>query len=130
MIASKDRDRVMTVDSFFRTYPFFETKLRPKANAYILNRLIEREDTSILRRPLFREAFEGLSNRLLTSLVDTMSPAPGGSPIHQLSLDSHYCDLLRLSLPRTRMPPDEAFRLKKIVDKEVDLFSWKKKSYG
>ena len=121
-IASEDRDRAMSVDSFFRTFPLFETRLRPRANAYLLNRLIARRGTSILREPTFRKVFEDLSARILTRLVDEMNPAPGGLPIHRLNLDRHYCDLLRLFLPLTRMPPDEAIRLKRIVDKEADLF--------
>jgi len=122
LVAAKEKGKPYTVASFFEAYPFFKTHLRPRANAYLLDRLTKRGNVARLKRPGFREAFEHLSAQLSTRLSHETGHAADGLPVHQLDLDPRFCDFLRLSLHRTRLPMKEALRLKELVEQQTDHF--------
>ena len=122
LIAETEVHRKMTMESFIRTYPFFATALLPKAHAYILNRLVNRDGLSLLRSPGFRDAFEGFSRHLSSDAAWEAPPTQEGTPIFQLDLDGRFRDLLRLFLGRTRISIDAALRLKAKVDDRIDTF--------
>lgn len=122
LVAAKEKGKPYTVASFFEAYPFFKTHLRPRANAYLLDRLTKRGNVARLKRQGFREAFEHLSAQLSTRLSHETGHAADGLPVHQLDLDPRFCDFLRLSLHRTKLQIEEAVRLKRIVDQQTDHF--------
>lgn len=121
-IAEKERGKSYDVSSFFETYPLFKTHLRPRDHAYLLDRVTNKKSVLLLKQQGFRAAFENHAARLLTRVERDMRPAAGGPPVHQLDLDPHFRDFLRLSLRRTWLPMEEALRLKGIVEQELDHF--------
>jgi len=122
LIAETEVHRKMTRESFIRTYPFFATALLPKAHAYILNRLVNRDSLPLLRSPGFRDAFEDFSKHLCSDTAREAPPTCEGTPIFRLDLDHHFRDLLRLFLSRTRISIEVALRLKATVDDRIDTF--------
>lgn len=122
LVAAEEKGKPYDFASFYEAYPFFKTHLRPRANAYLLDRLTTKRSVSLLKRQGVREAFEHLSEKLLTQLDHEMSPAADGPPVHQLEMDPHFRDFLRLSLRCNRLQMEEAVRLKRIVDLQMDYF--------
>lgn len=119
LMAAVHKEDTFTCDSFFIHFPFFETTLRPRANAYLLNGLIHPENVFLLKGRPFREAFEGLSARVFSLLKKEIIQPTNGTPVHLLDLDKSFSDLLRLFLGPIRMEKQEALRLKGIVDRQV-----------
>ena len=114
--------RTFTAPSFFTAYPFFSTPVAPKANAYLVNRLVERKDLHLLENDLFRKDFERLSARIAERL-SRMQPAGSAGPYaHRLPIDPDFLNLLRLSARIPRITLEGAIGLKEMVDGELDQF--------
>lgn len=122
LIASTRGKRPPKWESFLQDYPFFATPLPPKACAYLLNGLLDRDRLQVLEDPLFRADFERLHGQISKSLaVEAMGEA-GDPPVHLLGLDPDFADFLRLSLGIKKILPHEALRLKGRVDGILDMF--------
>lgn len=120
-VASEEQDSIHTRKLFFRTYPFFSTTLSPRANAYLINRLVEWDGHRLLKNPLFRIEFERLSGHISLLLRGEKGcQADGGSPVHFLGLDPEFLDLLRLSGRTLKATREQAVLLKKTVDRHLE----------
>lgn len=53
LIAIEENKEVFTRESFFQFYPFFATTLLPRANAYLLDRLVGKENIHILKKTIY-----------------------------------------------------------------------------
>jgi len=123
LIPSVEGHRPFDRKSFFETYPFFSTKVRSKANVYLINRLVGRANIHLLKAALFRDDFERLSERISTRL-NRRGPEKSGDPyVHRLPIDPDFQNLLRLSARIPRISLKGALRLKEMVDEELDKFS-------
>lgn len=122
VIASSERGRGGSRQTFFGTYPFFETVLPPRANAYLLTPWITRETLFLLRSHWFRRDLEAFAKGLSDLLRREVRPGGDGPPIHGMALDKGFKDMLRLSLRRARLPVGEALRLKAVADEEIGTF--------
>jgi hypothetical protein len=122
IIALNVSERIFTRDSFFSTFPLFTPSLKPRANAYLLNRLVDKGGFSLLSEMHLREKLErfsaGISKRLMNEYTDFQK----GSYTHTLDLDPAFSDFLRLSAGISRIEIKEAIAAKNIVDYEVDIF--------
>ena len=109
-------------DSFSLSYPFFSTPLNPKAHAYIIESMVKRKGTGLLRWQGFRQRFEVFSRYLLVSLEKNFSNCPDAPHTHRLDLDRRFLDYLRLAAGITRIDVAAALKMKEIVDREVVKF--------
>jgi len=122
LIASEETDRILTKESFFQRYPFFLTSLSPRANAYLISRLIREENIQILRSQPFRSKFEGFSGLISQRLSRILPNGSEGPYVHLLDFDQDFLDLLRLSARISRIKREDAVILKNSVDEETEKF--------
>lgn len=122
MISAEERGVGIARSPFLKRYPFFTTSLAPKANRYLLSKIIDKEGVPLLRDPLFRIEFERFSLEI-SSLFGLRAGSPqAGIFSHFLELEPDFRDFLRLHLHRTRMHPEEAVEIKTLVDREIERF--------
>jgi hypothetical protein len=122
LIASVRAERPPRRESFFQDYPFFATPLPPKACAYLLRRLLDRERLRVLEDPQFRTEFERLHEEISGSPAVEARGEPGDPPVQRLGMDPDFAGFVRLSLGVKKMSPREALRLKGWVDRALDRF--------
>jgi hypothetical protein len=119
LVASKERHRIFSKKSFFEFYPFFSIALSPRANAYLINQLINKENMHILESHFFLSEFEIFSAHI-SNRLNQMIPSIWESPhVRLLNLGREFSDLLRLSAHILRIERDHAVRLKQVVDEEI-----------
>lgn len=122
LIASTENNRILTRGSFFKSYPFFSTSILPRANAYLINWLIKKKGTNLLKRKRFGKEFERFTRRLSHEIVDECSFRSEDPYIHRLDLDGDFKDFLRLSTPMHKLNKEKALLLKEKVDSELEKF--------
>jgi hypothetical protein len=122
LIASVEGETPAGKDSFFQKYPFFTTSLSPRAGAYLINSLVDRERIHLLQDPGFREAFERLFVRVSDSYGAGTMNGTQGPPVHRIDLDRDFLDFLRLGLRISRIQPHEAVALKGRLDEFMEDF--------
>ena len=108
--------------SFLKSYPFFLTNLLPKANAYLLSRLITGRTLHILKAPHFRSAFEKFSGRIAGPLGRKLSGSPPAPHVHLLDFEQDFLDFLRLSAHIHKAVAEDVSRLKEITDEQLQKF--------
>ena len=123
LIARKEDGLLFTKASFFRAYPFFSTRLNPRANAYLLYQLVGKNRVDMLKTESFRERFERFSKQLSGQLKQVSSPMSGAQYTHRLELDPRFLGFLRLSAGISRIEQEDALRLKDRVDRAVKEFA-------
>ena len=134
IIAEKEAKRSFTRERFFRSYPFFTTELMPKGNVYLLERFALEEGVHILTQEAFKEEFERFSVTISEGIRRKSVEMTEGVHTHLLDLDPAFSDFLRLSVGISKIPLEEAVKIKHMVDEALDRFqetirhSWKKKS--
>jgi hypothetical protein len=116
-VASGEAGRSLTKERFFRDYPFFSTRLNPRANAYLINECVKRNGVHPLKTIAFRERFEAISAWLGKDLLRRVRERAGAPYTHLLGLDALFLDFLRLSVGLQRVDPEEALALKGRVDR-------------
>jgi hypothetical protein len=121
-IAAEEWDTVLTWPAFLESYPFFSTRVSPKGNAYLINRLIRGKAIFLLRSGEFKKEFEKFSRHMGDHIKKECSPSGDGHPVHRLDVDRHFLDFLRLSVAINRLHRQDALHIKFIVDREIDLF--------
>jgi hypothetical protein len=125
MIAETGSDRPLARGSLPVEYPLFASALVPKANAYLLRRLVVPGGVRLLRSVEFRMAFERFSGKVSDSLARDPGSKGNGTPSHLLGMEQDFQDFMRLHLRIARIDPDEALLLKKEVDRRLeDLRLW------
>jgi hypothetical protein len=117
--------RTHTKESFLTEYPFFTTLLRPRAYAYLLNRLINAGNVHLLESMPFKTEFEHLAAKLVSRVARKLVHRTDGPYVHRLSLDQDFLDFLRLSLGIRRMSAQDAILVKEDVDGTIE--EWKMK---
>ncbi len=123
LVARKEEGVTFNKESFFSAYPFFSTRLNSRANAYLIDRLIDKNRVGMLETELFRERFEHFSRRLSGALKRVSSPFSGPRYTHSLDLDPRFLDFLRLSVGISRIELADALRLKERVDRAIKKFA-------
>ena len=121
-IAMTDVGTTYTWKSFLELYPFFLTNLSPRANAYLLRRLITRRTLHILKDPHFRSVFEKFSGRTAGLLGRKLSGSPPAPHVHLLDFEQDFLDFLRLSAHIHKAGAEDVSRLKKITDEHLQEF--------
>jgi hypothetical protein len=124
----KEKGRFFTREAFFRTYPFFRIKVSPRANAYLINKLVALEGTKLLMDLSFEEDFLDFLSMLKEKGPISDAEDTEASYVHLLDMDRDFLDFLRLSLGIRKLFMEEALRLKNRVDEEIKRFLWKIKS--
>jgi hypothetical protein len=122
LIPSVEAQSAHTRQSFSKAYSFFCTTISPRANAYLISRLMGEERIHLLKSDLFREAFEQFSDRVSALLTEELSNRTGDTYVHLLDMDRDFLDLLRLSARVSKINLQDAVRLKEVVDKQVQEF--------
>jgi hypothetical protein len=136
-IASNEGYRAFTKKSFFQSYPLLSACNPVKPNVYLIKWLVDREGTHILKSRTLKRAFQIFSARISRKLCQagrqSNPPLPAfrqgphrgdfeGAFTHQLDLDPHFLDFLRLSAHVTRTSREDALALKNLVDGELEEF--------
>jgi hypothetical protein len=126
LLASNENYRAFRKESFFQSYPFFSTNSSPRANAYLMKWLVDKEGTHILKSHTFKSEFEGFSMDLSETLCQAAqqgrSPQTLDYHTHLLDLDWDFLNLLRLSSRITKTTRQNALALKDLVDKALEQF--------
>jgi hypothetical protein len=126
LLASNENHRAFRRESFFQSYPFFSTNTSPRPNAYLINWLVDREGTHILKSQTFRSKFEMLSMHISKTLCQAAqqdnSPQPLDCHTHLLDLDRDFLNLLRLSARIAKTTEQNALALKDLVDRALEEF--------
>ncbi|MBN2124953.1 MAG: hypothetical protein JW821_11710 [Deltaproteobacteria bacterium] len=122
LIASVKAERPPRRESFFQDYPFFSTPLEPKACAYLLKGLLDRDRVRALEDPCFRTDFERLHRQISESPAAKAGGETGDPPVHLQGLDPEFAKFLSLSLGVKRASPQDALRLKERVDEALEEF--------
>ena len=125
LIVLNEGEKIFTGESFFHCYPFFSTTVLPKANAYLLNRLVSQERIHLLKSKGFVSQFERLAKRISRHLRLELRNSSEGPYTHLLNFDRHFLDFLRLSVRILRIHKDDAARAKKFTDEELEKFQRK-----
>ena len=121
-VAAAEEGNIFTKHSFFESYPFFSTALLPRANAYIVNRVITARTIHLLRDVRFRSAFETFSERISRLLSRETPGSSSMTYVHRLDFDQDFLDFLRLSAGIRWAGSEDASRLKKIADDRLNQF--------
>jgi hypothetical protein len=121
-VASREAGRGLTKERFFKDYPFFDTRLNPRANAYLINQLVKRNGVDPLKTIAFRERFEAISAWLEKDLLRRVRERAGSAYTHLLGLDASFLDFLRLSVGLQRVDPESALDIKDRVDQALLRF--------
>lgn len=116
LVAVHEKGRVMTRESFFRSYPFFFNQSGPRANAYLLSQLMTEDNVHVLKNEPFCARFETFSARLACKLKSVLTPGNEAIYTHLLEFDTRFLDYLRLSVGISRINREEAVRFKAFVD--------------
>lgn len=122
MIALHEAGNTFVKESFFRAYPFFFTRLHPRANAYLLNKLVQMENIDLLKSESFRGQFEAFSADISGLLKQAARQMPNAIRTHLLTLDPYFLDFLRLSVGLTKIHLKETVRLNDMVNHAVQKF--------
>ena len=122
LIARKEDKGSFTKDSFFKAYPFFTTGISPRANIYLLKKLLSEKEIHLLKSDYFRTEFEGFALRILDRINHLLHEPPHGPHVHLLDLDHDFLLFLRLSLGIVKINKEGALSLKEIVDEELKRF--------
>ncbi|NTV32641.1 MAG: hypothetical protein HGA50_05050 [Deltaproteobacteria bacterium] len=122
LVAIAERERDVATDSILETYPFFETTLSARANAYLLKAIVGSEHLKLLKDARFRSRFEEFSHRLSKQLsLETLSSSTAPY-VHLLPMCTDFLDFLRLSARIVRATEEEAASLKEFTDHELAQF--------
>jgi hypothetical protein len=124
LVAAAEKERSLPGDSILETYPFFETTLAPRANAYPLRALIHSENLDLLKSPRFRDGFEELSHSLSKQLSSQVLSGSAAPYVHLLPMDPDFLDFVRLSGHIVRASEEEGTSLKAFVDHELAVFRY------
>ncbi|MFO7739169.1 MAG: hypothetical protein R6V46_11880 [Desulfatiglandaceae bacterium] len=124
-IVCREGRRTFTKQAFFETYPFFETALNPRADAYLIRELLRVGHPDLLKQAPFGDHFKVFSNRLSDRLKKTVRIHPHAPPTHRLKLDPLLLDFLRLRVGLTRIDEKSALQVKEMVDRAVREFEGK-----
>ena len=122
LIAAVEKKERLAREYFLETYPFFSTEALPRANAYLVHRLVHSDNVHLLRSRPFKDAFEAFSVTLSSSLAGERPVGEGESPVHRLDLDRDFLDFLRRSLGISKTSLEQALRLKHRVDEQCERF--------
>ena len=57
LIADSDSEKYNGRSVFFKTYPFFDSSIPPKGNAYLITHIIYKKGAEVLKKPDFNETF-------------------------------------------------------------------------
>ena len=122
LVAGKEDNGSFTIDSFSQAYPFFTTRISPRANVYLINKLVSEEKIHLLKSDSFRTEFEGFAARI-SEQFNHKSHEPSDCPyVHLLDLDQDFLVFLRLSAGIVKINKEDALALKEIVDEELKRF--------
>lgn len=121
-IADYEGRRRIGRDPFFERYPFFRTRLNPRANAYLLSQVMRDHHLPLLRTESFRIGFESLSERLCHRLRSEARKRPQTSFTHLLGLDTDFSDFLRLAGGLSKITREGALVFKGVVDEAAEQF--------
>lgn len=122
LIFKREQKRTFSRESFLDAYPFFTTKIFPRANAYLINRLVSKDNLHILKDESFRSAFERFTDGIGSPLLRELHKSQEGPYVHQLRLDGEFLDFIRLKTRTSRMSKENALMLKEMVDEELGGF--------
>jgi len=122
LIALKEKGKNFTWQGFFSAYPIFSTRIMPRANAYLLQRIVAEQGPGLLKEESFRIRFEAFSSHISNQLNRTSKTRADAKYTHLLGLDRRFLDVLRLSAGIKRINLKEAVVLKNIIDSAIEGF--------
>ena len=122
LIVLDEGEKIFTGESFFHCYLFFFTTVLPKANAYLVNRLVSQESIHLLKNKGFVSQFERLAKRISRHLRLELRNSSEGPFTHKLNFDRQFLDFLRLSARILRIDKDDAAMAKEFTDEELEKF--------
>ena len=128
LVPAAEEPRRFNCEYFLETYPFFNTKALPRANAYLINRLVHKDNIHLLRSSRFKDDFEQFSARLPARLTRECPAGEGDFPVHRLDLDRDFLNFLRQSLGIWKTSLEQAVRLKHRVDEQCERFEHRLRS--
>jgi hypothetical protein len=108
--------------AFLVNYPFFEYPGSPRAHAYLLKLLIDRDNVHLLKRESLKEELQHFSALLSSDLRRDLGCESTGIAVHRLSLDRDFLNFLRLSAGISRISLESAIRLKSLADERLRGF--------
>jgi hypothetical protein len=111
--------QVYGAPSFMEAYPFFRTPLAPRGHAYLMDRVLSKEEKHLLKDKSFRSDFEAFSETWVHGKWQGFVPESHAPYTHQLDLDRDFLDFIRLSLQIHRIDEATARHLKTQVDKAL-----------
>jgi hypothetical protein len=101
--------------------------LNPRANAYLLTRIVKRDNIHLLKTESFCSRFEAFSLALSERVRETSACGARDPYTHRLELDRSFLNFLRLSADISTIDHERARNLKVVVDAAIQRF-WP--SYG
>jgi hypothetical protein len=126
LAAGEGKKAVSGCSSILEVFPFFNTKIAPRASAYPAERILLRNGAAgLLRDSYFKGRFEGfLGNHISVFKKAASFPSISERPhVNLLPMERSFRDFIRLSLDIQRMDSPEAEDLKSRIDEEIDIFA-------
>jgi hypothetical protein len=108
--------------AFLVEYPFFRYSGAPKAHAYPVRLLIDKDNVHLLKRESFKDNLHHFSGLLAAELRRAFEDESGGVHVHRLPMDRDFLDFVRLAAGITRISHEEAIRLKMLADERLRQF--------
>jgi hypothetical protein len=121
-IADKESDKTLDKSHFLETFPFFNSNISPKGNAYLLTYLVNERGTEVLRKRSFGKSFKLFSRNLAAGIKERFDMGTGPVHVHKMDMPPLFTDFLRISL---KIKKSEFTAVKKIMtytDDQLKLF--------
>jgi len=122
ILADKESVRFSDRAHFLREYPFFESSILPKGNAYLLTYIVNRIGPVILKKPEFKRSFQHFSTDLTARIKDRFDLAAGPVHVHRMEIDILFADFLRISLRIKRSDYSNAEKIMQYADDQLKIF--------
>ncbi len=122
IIAAYEQATKITKMLLFEKYPFFETRLDPRSNTYLLNFFIRDGGISLLRDYKFRVQFEQCFYDLKHEITQIYIENPEAPYTHLLNMDPEFLDFVRLGLGIRKIGRKAASKIKEMVDGKLQSY--------
>jgi len=122
LIYRAEERKHFTRDFFFRNYSFLSSDIPARANAYLLNALIDEKNLHLLKNRIFESTLNIIHRRINDRIEKELKLSDQGTYVHLMGLDSLFSDFLRLGLNIIKAEPDDIHYIKNICDDELGHF--------
>lgn len=122
IIADRESDKISGKSPFLKAYPFFDSNIYPRGNAYLLTYLVNKRGVKALKKMKFMKSFKLFSRNLTASIKERFDMVTGPVHVHKMDMDPLFTDFLRLSLQLKKSEYSTVENILNYTDDQLKLF--------